>query len=84
MSPPLPRLRNLRMHNPHMPRQRIIPRKRLLLPTVLAPHLPLCIVVDRILMPGQIVRSAKDRIAGLACARIFACALVRAGLGVAG
>lgn len=55
--PPLSKLSHLRMHNAHMPRQRIVPAKSLLLTAVLAPDLPLRIIMDRVLMPRKIVRA---------------------------
>lgn len=43
------------MYNPHVPRERIVPRKRLLLRAQMAADLLLAIVMDRILVPSEVV-----------------------------
>jgi len=73
----LPRKLHIRMHNPHMPSQRIIPAKSLLLTTIRTPHLrPLS--MNRILMSRQVVRPAKHRATRLPRTRVDPVAAMRA------
>lgn len=70
------------MAHPVVSRQCIGTAKGLLLRTQVAVHFLLLGVVDRVLMPGQVVRSREDGVAGLAGAGVDAIAAVRSGLAV--
>jgi hypothetical protein len=61
---------DLRMHDSHMSRQRIVPRNVFLRAKV-TPDLLLTGVVDRVLVPGEIVGPRKDGVAGLAGRRLM-------------
>lgn len=73
---------NIRVADSVVSRQCISTAKGLFLRTQVAVHLLLLGVVDRILVPCQVVRSREDGVAGLASARIDAIAAVRSGLAV--
>ena len=74
---------DLRVHNPHVPRQSIVPAKCLLFTTELTPDLLLLTIVDSILVPREVVWPAEDGIARLAGTWIDARALVGSSLRVA-
>jgi hypothetical protein len=61
---------NFRVNDPHVPSQNIIAGERLFLGAQIAPGLLLTGVVDRVLVPRQVVWSREDRSAGLACLRV--------------
>lgn len=63
-----------------MPRQGIRPPEGLLLGAEVALQLLLACVVNSVLVPGQVVRARKHRIARLACARLDAIAAVGTSL----
>ena len=48
---------NFRMDDTHVTSQGVVPRKGLLLVTILAPDLDLLTVVDRVLVSGEVVGS---------------------------
>jgi hypothetical protein len=65
-----------------MPGKRICAAERFLLSAEIASNLLLASIVDRILVPGKIVRPREHRIARLVRARVNAIASVRARLTV--
>lgn len=71
---------DIRMDDAHMPCQCIVARERLVLYTECAADLLLPGVVDRVLMPGEVVGPGEDGVARLAGRRIDPFTLVRAGL----
>ena len=71
------------MHDPHVPSECVIARKRLFLNTQRAPDFLFSRVVDSVLVPGEIIRPREDGAAGLAGSWIDALALVGARLAVA-
>lgn len=73
---------NVGVAHPVVPRQCISTAERLLLCTQVAVHFLLFGVVDRVLMPGQVVRPREDGVARLAGAGVDAIAAVRSGLAV--
>ncbi len=70
------------MNDAHMPSKRVVARERLLLDTKRTSDFLFADVVNRILVPGQVVRTREDGGARLAGGRVDAIALVRARLGV--
>jgi hypothetical protein len=74
---------NFRVNDTHVPSQSIIAGERLFLGAQMAADLLLTGVVDRILVPRQVVWSREDRPAWLACLRVDPVAPVGTGLGVA-
>lgn len=79
----LPCKLNIRMHHPHVTCQRIITRKGLFLRAKMTPDFHLPVVVNRVFVACQIVRSGEDRVARLARAGIDALAFVRTSLRIA-
>jgi hypothetical protein len=63
-----------------MPRERICPAERLVVSAKVTSDLLLPGVVDSVLMAGQVVRTRKDSVAGLAGAWVDAIATVGASL----
>lgn len=72
----------LRMDDTHVPRQRIVAAKGLLLNAERTADLLLARVVDCIFMSGEVVRSGEYSVAGFASGGVDALALVRARLRV--
>jgi hypothetical protein len=66
----------------HVARECVVARKRLFLDAQCAAHLLLARVVDRVLVPGQVVGPREDGVAGLAGRGVDALALVRPRLRV--
>lgn len=72
----LPGKLDVGMANSIVSRKRIRAAKSLLLSTQIAPNLLLAAIVDRVLVPCKVVGSREDGVAGLACTRVDAVALV--------
>jgi hypothetical protein len=73
---------HLWMHNAHVPRQCIVARKSLLLGTQCTADLLLAAVVNRVLVPGEIVRTGEHSVAWLAGCGVNALTFVRTRLRV--
>lgn len=83
LAPLLPRPIHFRMHHSHVSRKRIVARKGLFFRAQMTPHFLLARIVDRVLMPCQIIRPREDRVAWFARRRIDSLALVGASLRIA-
>jgi len=79
----LPREVNFGVHDAHVPRERVAARKGFFLLAERAARLLLADVVDRVLVPREIVRPREDGVARLSRSWIDALALVRPRLRVA-
>jgi len=66
----------IRVHHSQMSGEGIVPAERLLLGAQRTVHFLLAGIVDRVLVPGQIVRSREDGVARLARRWVDALALV--------
>lgn len=73
---------NFRVHDPHVPRQRVVSRKRLLLGAQVTADFLLARIVYRVLVPGEVVRPREDGVARFARRRIDALAFVWSRLAV--
>ena len=71
----------IRVHHPQMSGESIVPAERLLLGAQRTVHLLLAGVVNRVLVPRQIVRPREDGVARLARRGIDALALCQVSIG---
>jgi len=76
-APALGQFHVVRMADPEVPRERIVPRERLLLGAQMTAHFLLARIVDRVLVACEVVRPAENRVARFARRRINSFAFVR-------